>query len=379
MIKLLLIAHLNDLSGANKSLVDLSIGIKKIFNLTVCIPRKGALSDELDRLGINYVVVPSAAWVYKRDERALKKVVKHIINFFGEIRYYYYFKKYKPDIIHFNSSIYGCGSKAAYRLGIPYSWHIRELPEENFNLTFFNKHKSIDAISKSKSIITISMFMKSKLENVFEKNRIKVVYNGVQSIHSPTTTIFEDEYEIKALVLIGAIAEDKGQIDAIKAIRHLANNGYRIPLQIVGGITDRRYYEQLKTEITDEIRDLITFTGHQSDVEKYRKTKNIALICSKAEAFGRVTIEAMSYGQLIIGADSGATPEIVKDGINGFLYKQGDYIDLANKILEAYNCDCKKEISQNAIQTVQNSFLIEKTICKVVDVFNQIIQIEGKA
>ena len=35
---------------------------------------------------------------------------------------------------------------------------------------------------------------------------------------------------------------------------------------------------------------------------------------------------------IVIAANNSATKEIIKDGVNGFLYKTGDYIDLANKI-----------------------------------------------
>lgn len=39
----------------------------------------------------------------------------------------------------------------------------------------------------------------------------------------------------------------------------------------------------------------------------------------------------------VIGADRGATKELIRDKYNGLLYKEGDYIDLANKIEEVYN------------------------------------------
>jgi glycosyltransferase involved in cell wall biosynthesis len=46
-------------------------------------------------------------------------------------------------------------------------------------------------------------------------------------------------------------------------------------------------------------------------------------MCSKNEALGRVTIEAMSRGTPVIGFDNAGTSEIIKHAYNGFLYKEG--------------------------------------------------------
>jgi len=47
-------------------------------------------------------------------------------------------------------------------------------------------------------------------------------------------------------------------------------------------------------------------------------------MCSRAEAFGRVTIEAMLMGKPIVAAAGGATPEIIEHGRSGLLYEPGN-------------------------------------------------------
>lgn len=56
------------------------------------------------------------------------------------------------------------------------------------------------------------------------------------------------------------------------------------------------------------------------------------LVCSHAEAFGRVIVEAMLGGLPVIGNDVGRTSELISDSVNGFLFKNRDSTDLANKI-----------------------------------------------
>ena len=369
-MKICLVAHLNDLSGANKSLMDLATGLAVSNDVTVIVPRKGPLYDELLCRKIRTIVVFSGSWVYKRDEKCIKKVFKRVVNFFAEFKFKQLFKTEHFDVVHYNSYIYGAGASSLLKMGMPYTWHIRELPEENFNLSFFNKERTNTVISKSDAIVTISNFMKDALPSQF-RNKISVIYNGI-SIDKSTWT-YNPIIHIDDMVIIGAIAEDKGQIDAIRALLYLNSLGISMKLYIVGKVTDEAYYKQIIQEIPVEYRDCILFEGYKNDVSDYRKCNRIALVCSKAEAFGRVTIEAMAAGQIVIGADTGATPEIISDGNNGFLYKQGDYLDLANKIIAVLKSDNLERVSNNARESVANCFCVEKTVRSVEEFLSDVI------
>lgn len=370
MKNICIIAHLNDLSGANKSLVDLADHLRNVFDITVVVPRKGELYTELNRRGIRCKNIFSGTWVCKKDESILKKIIKFISNIFAEICYYFYFKKNNFDLIHFNSSVYGCGAMSAIKLHIPYTWHIRELAESNFNLTFFNRQKSIELINSAMRIITISAFMKNVLSRDFDQRKLQVIYNGVLP-KNKKESLEIDKFD---LVVIGAIAEDKGQLDAIKALKELHNLGNdKIKLYLVGKVTDQNYYNVIQREISDDIKDFVFFTGYKNDVSEYRSSNYIALICSKAEAFGRVTIEAMNEGQIIIGAKSGATPEIITDGYNGFLYETGNSLSLTSKIVEAINYDEKEDLIDAGYATVRDLFSINNTVENVGKVFEEVI------
>ncbi len=51
------------------------------------------------------------------------------------------------------------------------------------------------------------------------------------------------------------------------------------------------------------------------------------------EGLGRVLLEAMTCGKPIVAANVGGIPEIVEDGMNGFLVPPGDYISMARESL----------------------------------------------
>jgi glycosyltransferase involved in cell wall biosynthesis len=63
---------------------------------------------------------------------------------------------------------------------------------------------------------------------------------------------------------------------------------------------------------------------------------DVVLMCSRSEAFGRVTIEGMLAGKPVIGSRSGATPELIQDGVTGLIYEPRNYKQLAQKIEYLY-------------------------------------------
>jgi glycosyltransferase involved in cell wall biosynthesis len=91
----------------------------------------------------------------------------------------------------------------------------------------------------------------------------------------------------------------------------------------------------------NNIQDRIEFVGYVNNSSAYLKAANVVLVCSRCEAFGRVTVEGMLAGKPVIGSRCGGTAELLMDGFNGFGYTPGDADDLAEKIqhLRAHPAD----------------------------------------
>lgn len=373
-MKICFIAHLNDLSGANRSLLDLAKQLKNSHNITVIVPRKGELFNALKECDINCKIIPSALWMYSTSEKKIKILLKYILNIIGEILFFIYFFYNKFDLVHFNSSTFGCGAKSLKILKRKYSWHIRELAEETFNLKFFNKRKSVELINNSERIIAISNFIAKKISKDLLNSKIVTIYNGI-SIPSFKKL---NKVDIKNFLFVGAINDDKGQLIALEALKLLKEKyNLIIPIIFLGKIINFEYYENLKKYIIDNnLEKYVNFEGYHADISKYRVPENIVLMCSKQEAFGRVTIEALANQQIFIGNNTGATPEIIQSEINGFLYSNTSD-SLSEKMYEAINLVNKEEFIKNAYEYVKKEFSIINTFNNVNTLFINIIN-EGK-
>lgn len=73
----------------------------------------------------------------------------------------------------------------------------------------------------------------------------------------------------------------------------------------------------------------VRFLDYQEDLRRLYNSINCVVLCSRAEPFGNVLLEAMSLKKPIIAARSGGNPEIVEEGVTGLLFDPFDVEALA--------------------------------------------------
>ena len=114
----------------------------------------------------------------------------------------------------------------------------------------------------------------------------------------------------------------------------------------------------------------INYLGHQNDLLPLRKKADIAVVCSRNEGLGRVTIESMLSENLVIGANAGCTKDLISYGKNGILYQVSDAEDLAEKIRLSYNNPVEgKNIIKRAKRYALKHFDNEKYAKHMADIY----------
>ena len=117
----------------------------------------------------------------------------------------------------------------------------------------------------------------------------------------------------KIIVLPARITRWKGQEDFIQLMQKLVDAGHDLHGLIVGEAHPRRreFMQELQRQCRDlGLDDRITFTGHRGDLKEIMAVSDIVLSLSREpEAFGRVTLEALSLGKPVIAYDHGGVSE----------------------------------------------------------------------
>ena len=115
------------------------------------------------------------------------------------------------------------------------------------------------------------------------------------------------------------------------------------------------------------LNDKVIFEGFIKSPEEIYKRIDVLLMCSRSEAFGRVTIEAMLRKIPVIGYAAGGTTELIDEGVTGFKFKDyGDVImaldtivnnkEIVNSIINNAYINAKEKYSESAYTTnVYNS------------------------
>jgi glycosyltransferase involved in cell wall biosynthesis len=197
---------------------------------------------------------------------------------------------------------------------------------------FMVKYKNLFPKFKHLNYISMSYAQRSSMPD--DTNWVGNVYHGLDM--SQWQPRFESESDYVAY--LGRIVEPKGVHHAIEAVKQYNKTAVKpLKLKIAGkhyaGHSKDAYWHDV---IEPEIGGMIEYVGHISDHEE----KNTFLANAKAllvpstfsEPFGMVTIESLASGTPVIGSHSGATPELIKNAVTGYIVEPDGIADAISKI-----------------------------------------------
>lgn len=378
-MKILFIASDNNAtSGAFLSMVALNQILRNNLSVDtfVVLPREGTGNVLLDEAGIPWTIVKSYDWVIPMEQSSglkcsLKNSAKQMLNVRAVSQLQKVIKDYKPDIVHINTTYAYVGAVAALREKYPFVWHLREFLEEDQGRTLWDRKKGNELIARADKVIAISTSVYEKYEGTIPKEKLCVILNGIDTnrFYRPEKELYQNEKFI--LVYGGGYARRKGIYEFASALKLLVDMGVtNFEAQFIGEPNEK--YKQHLTKIG--LDPYIRYLGYQKNVTQWYEKADMAFSCSKAEAFGRKTVEAMLAGTLMIAANTAGTLDIVFDKKTGLLYQQGDPIDLAFKILYAMkNKEECQEIAKNGREFAYNNLSALKNAEEIKRVYDEIV------
>lgn len=154
-----------------------------------------------------------------------------------------------------------------------------------------------------------------KLNSWVDERKTFYVYNGIDDID------VRKEREEKGfrvhMICVGTLCERKNQFGILQALSLLPEEiQKKYTITFVGDGEQREYLEKFAREsvLTD-----IYFVGSTLDVNRYLLKADLFILFSKDEGLPISIIEAMRAGLPVISTNVGGIPEMIKNGINGFL------------------------------------------------------------
>jgi glycosyltransferase involved in cell wall biosynthesis len=349
----------NENYGAERSLFETIDALKKQgVECFVVLPGQGALISKLTSRGIPYFMIPYRSWLRRKNAPLWKRLGRTTLHLAMAVRVAVKIRQWQCDIVYTNTIFTCVGAFAAALLQQSHVWHIHEFGEEDHSPVFdLGQNFSLRLIDRLSSVcIANSKAVAQKYQQFITPSKLKVVYQAV-SVAPDNLTVDVTPPAHFRCVIVGRLVEEKGQKDAIRALAELVHMGVRAELYIVGN-GEPQYQQYLQAIVTENnIEKYITFVGYVENSFSFIQSADVILVCSRCEAFGRVTVEGMRAGKPVVGTRSGGTQELIQDGFNGLLYTVGDHKDLAQKVRYFYEHPAEaKKMGENGQQWAAKQF-----------------------
>lgn len=216
-------------------------------------------------------------------------------------------------------------------------------------------------INKSSITTTVSESLRQEtIERIQPDKEIRTIYNFIdERKYLPTNpgTLKSDlgiRDNEKVIIHISNFRKVKRVQDIIMSFKEIASS-IDAKLLLVGDGPEEMDMKELVVKMG--IKDKVIFTGKRDDLPELLAISDVMFHLSEKEAFGLVLLEALACGVPCVATDVGGIPEVIEDGVNGFLVSCGDIAAATEKgLLLLHDDQLRAKFKRNGFETVTQKF-----------------------
>lgn len=215
--------------------------------------------------------------------------------------------------------------------------------------------------------------------DLLPKKRFHVIYNSVDveraSLGLDRAEKFRQHYGIAPADLVVTqvswLIPEKGVDDLVTAARDVVAAEPAAHFVIAG---DGAHLPNLRQQVFDlGIESHVTFTGVVGDPLAdglYAASDVVCQMSRWEEVFGYVIAEAMASGKPLVGTRAGGIPEIIQDGVTGFLVDRRDSAAMAARILDLLRDPAlRRRMGQAGHEVVREKFNLKKNVAQLIRLY----------
>lgn len=218
----------------------------------------------------------------------------------------------------------------------------------------------------------------------YPDNKIRIIHNGVDLTQFGGATDrgvlaefgFGDDDPVVAI--IAAFREEKDHFTFLHAARHVVDEMPNAKFLIVGDGPMRGRLEDLCSEL--RLTPNVCFAGWRGDVARLLPAIDVFVLCSVTECFPISLLEAMASARPAVCTGVGGIPELIDDGVTGYLVPPKDSRALAAKLLcllsDPQTAD---RMGRAARSRVEAEFDLDRSIAKAQQEIEDLVNGRGVA
>ena len=220
-------------------------------------------------------------------------------------------------------------------------------------------------------VIVLSPYWKRKLEPFAPTARWCIVPNGVSTFKT-----FNKSGGGKAKFLfLGNMEKRKGGLDLVFATAIALGRGFNGIVSLAGAETAIGQREEIERRIRESncgsnFRLLDSISGQRKNRELV--AADCLVLPSYVEGLPMAILEGMAYGLPIISTNVGAIPEVISDGVEGFLIEPGDVEALADRmVLLGSDVNLRQQMGRAARRRVQEHYSLEAMVERLMNIYRE--------
>lgn len=333
-----------DWGGASRVLfTNLKLLDKERFDLLVLLPRPGPIVPELERWGVGYRL-----WAGFTEFTDPWRYLHSLVGFYRLL------KAERIDLIHANHAFWRPAEILAAKLA-----RVTVIVHYHVVIDTPGPFLSLAQLIVANSRYTASV---SKPESVPKS----VVYNPVDISRFDRGRPIRDELGLPSdaivIAFLGQIKRIKGVDLFLRMAKVLSQRHANLKFVLAGQCKNEPgayREEELRAEIGDHPD--IDYLGRRDDVENVYHSADIIVMPSRwDEPFGLVAVEAGACKKPIVATRVGGIPEIVEDGVNGFLVERDDLKGLVARVEQLIqDRDLRQRMGEAGRRKVEREFTIQ--------------------
>jgi glycosyltransferase involved in cell wall biosynthesis len=229
-------------------------------------------------------------------------------------------------------------------------------------------------------VIAISEFVKEQLiKSGVPKEKIDVRYLGVDTNRfTPDSSAREQlarEFSVGSdeiiLSTVSYLRPFKNPQILVQTCKELASRNLPFRLFVAGDGEMLPGLKEMSRQLS--LEDHIHWLGNVPDPKYLLQASDVFVLASVGEAFGLVLAEAMACGVPIVGSRSGSLPEVVADGLTGFLVTPMIATEFADAIERlARDKNLREKMDSQAIARVRKEFPVEKAVAETIRIYESL-------
>jgi len=356
MIKVLHIVLGLKVGGLERFVLDLIDSYSQdIIPVIVCLESRGELGEQLG--GLEIVELSKTPGISLR----IVKQLVHLIH------------QHNIDIIHtHNPGPHFYGALSGFFTGRPviHTKHGRNYPTEKKKV-WLNRISSwltdkVVAVSKDAADVCIDI-------ELLPASKVTVILNGINTdVFTPSAVTEKCSTETR-IGIVARLASEKDHQTLLHAIKLLSASDALFHLDIIG---DGPLKNDLETTVEKlGIGAYVTFHGMKYDVHEFLRNLDIFVLSSTTEGISLTLLEAMSTELPVVATDVGGNPEVVADGVTGFIVPPQDPEAMAEKLLLLVRDEeLRRQMGQAGRERVLERFSITETTERYEELYRSVLQ-----